>query len=144
MVRVLKQSRVSSLIIQAALLSTELEQIFTNVTATNDASVLAKAEVRAVFGETSQQQEEKEDDGKRKPISDDDDCGVCFEALKDAREAELDWCKDGCGKSIHKECWNMWRRQVKFKRKRYHRVRNNDEKITVMEIHLSIVLDFKA
>jgi len=110
MVRVLKQSRMSSLIIQAALLSTELESIFANVSTANDASVLATTEVRAVFGEKPAP-EEKKKDGKRKEITDDDDCGVCFEALIEANEKDLDWCKDGCGKSIHKQCWSMWRKQ---------------------------------
>ena len=97
--------------IQAALLSSELETIFANVPATsNDASVLARAEVRAAFGDASAATEDK--DEKRKPIGDDDDCGVCFEPLKEAKETQLDWCKDGCGKSIHKQCWSMWRRQV--------------------------------
>ena len=115
MVRVLKQPRHSNLIIQAALLSTELETIFANVPETNDRAVLANSAVLAAFGETADEgsKEAVEEKGKQKPITDEDDCPVCFEALKDSPPSQLDWCREGCGKSIHVQCWKMWKSQGK-------------------------------
>jgi hypothetical protein len=57
--------------------------------------------------EEEQEKESKEEDSKvaRKPI--DDPCPICLEELKE-NEEDLDYCKYGCGKSIHSKCFFMW------------------------------------
>lgn len=36
----------------------------------------------------------------------DEDCGVCLEAM-DAEKEPLVWCKTGCGKSMHEQCYHQ-------------------------------------
>ncbi|XP_014562465.1 hypothetical protein COCVIDRAFT_10920 [Bipolaris victoriae FI3] len=38
-------------------------------------------------------------------------CAICLDALDAASEAEEEetvWCKDGCGKSVHRVCFEVW------------------------------------
>jgi protein tyrosine phosphatase len=47
------------------------------------------------------------------------DCTICLEALIDEDGTRLDdltWCKDGCGKSVHKHCFDVWKTQCQNRR----------------------------
>jgi len=45
---------------------------------------------------------------RRLPV--DEECAICFEGvLADTEVDELVWCKAGCGKSVHKECFEVWK-----------------------------------
>lgn len=41
------------------------------------------------------------------------DCAICCEDLKQAEpeegNADLVWCRDGCGQSVHRDCFDSWR-----------------------------------
>ncbi|KAF1938350.1 hypothetical protein EJ02DRAFT_457919 [Clathrospora elynae] len=36
------------------------------------------------------------------------ECGVCLEGMLGEYGGELDWCKHGCGKSVHQKCLDTW------------------------------------
>ena len=40
----------------------------------------------------------------------DDNCPICMDELQ--KEEELDYCKYGCGKTIHKNCFVMWTKKI--------------------------------
>jgi hypothetical protein len=42
----------------------------------------------------------------RQPVT--GECAVCLEDMLDGEGATA-WCKDGCGKSVHKECFDGWK-----------------------------------
>jgi hypothetical protein len=42
---------------------------------------------------------------RRLPVS--DDCPICYDSMQG--QIALDWCKGGCGQSVHKECMDVWR-----------------------------------
>ena len=46
----------------------------------------------------------------RKPIDEDESCPICYEDLTAEEESEgrLDWCRQGCGKSVHRHCLAIW------------------------------------
>jgi hypothetical protein len=45
---------------------------------------------------------------KRKPIEDDDDCPVCYESFAETKDEQTNWCRAGCGKSVHQSCFLKW------------------------------------
>ena len=46
-------------------------------------------------------------DTPQKELSDDDSCPICMESLLNCGQA-LDWCRGGCGNSLHEECLRVW------------------------------------
>jgi hypothetical protein len=45
---------------------------------------------------------------RRQPVT--GECAVCLEELDGATSMDsFAWCKDGCGKSVHGECFDTWR-----------------------------------
>lgn len=73
---------------QAAFLTSELEEIFTN------AGPLPTETVGA-----------DDKDGKRKPIE--GDCPICCEELS-AETETIVWCQAACGNNLHKSCFDQW------------------------------------
>jgi hypothetical protein len=43
-------------------------------------------------------------------ISIDEECGICYEEMMSEGDSTLVWCKCGCGKSVHTECFEEWRK----------------------------------
>lgn len=44
----------------------------------------------------------------------DDICSICYDDEDDVSEcdaSELVWCKSGCGRSVHKDCFEVWQRE---------------------------------
>lgn len=46
----------------------------------------------------------------RKPVDDEDDCPICYESFADTKAEPLVWCKASCGKSLHRDCFEKWRK----------------------------------
>ena len=44
----------------------------------------------------------------RREIGEDDACPICMESLADEGRGRLDWCKGGCGNSVHRRCMQVW------------------------------------
>jgi len=48
----------------------------------------------------------------RKPIDEEEGepCPICYEdiLLREEEEEQLDWCRQGCGKSVHRSCLKVW------------------------------------
>ncbi|KAF2110908.1 hypothetical protein BDV96DRAFT_603516 [Lophiotrema nucula] len=49
----------------------------------------------------------------------DDECPICFEdgALSENNIEELVWCKKECGRSVHKSCFESWKKTCRRNRK---------------------------
>ena len=43
----------------------------------------------------------------QKEIAEDDSCPICMESLLNCGQP-LDWCRAGCGNSLHEECLRVW------------------------------------
>lgn len=76
------------LMYQAAFLTSELHEIFTNAGPLPTDSV-----------------SEEDKDGKRKPVE--GDCPICCEELATDAEPTV-WCKAACGNNLHKSCFDQW------------------------------------
>lgn len=48
----------------------------------------------------------EDDDEDEEDEEDDDD-----DDEYDEEEGELVWCKDGCGQSVHKDCFETWKKE---------------------------------
>ncbi len=90
MVNVLKAPE--HLAYQLALLSTELEEIFTAAPSTPQSS--------------SASSEDTSHPGKRKPVE--GDCPICVMEFSDAEQADIVWCKAACGNNVHRHCFEQW------------------------------------
>lgn len=76
---------------QLALLSCELEDIFSNAPPiVEDGDSLTTGE----------------GDKRRKPIE--GDCPICFNEMEVHKPEEIVWCRAACGQNVHKECFEMW------------------------------------
>jgi hypothetical protein len=44
----------------------------------------------------------------------DEECSICYEDkfLSDCDPADLVWCRSGCGRTVHKSCFDEWRNQL--------------------------------
>jgi hypothetical protein len=109
--RVLKVSRHSPLIYQQALLTSELNEIFTKADVqTNDSSILAEQPIRDAY-----QAKTGDPDViltvttiEQKPITNDDECPICFESMINEKTNIL-FCSTSCGNNMHKNCFDKWR-----------------------------------
>jgi E3 ubiquitin-protein ligase ZSWIM2 len=43
----------------------------------------------------------------QKEVTEEDSCPICMEAMLHCGQA-LDWCRAGCGNSLHEECLRVW------------------------------------
>jgi len=109
--RVLKVSRNSPLLYQQALLTNELNEIFTKADEqNNDSSVLAEQPIREAYhaktGDPNVILTVK--NIEQKPITIDDECPICFESMMNEKDNIL-FCSTSCGNNIHKSCFEKWR-----------------------------------
>eukprot|EP00611_Tribonema_gayanum_P027067 TRINITY_DN6589_c0_g1_i4.p1 TRINITY_DN6589_c0_g1~~TRINITY_DN6589_c0_g1_i4.p1 ORF type:complete len:479 (+),score=164.23 TRINITY_DN6589_c0_g1_i4:36-1472(+) len=114
--KVLKQPLDSPHIYQAALLQSELQEIFENAPP-SAADVLANQRVRKEFeklsGKVADGEAAEEEQKGGRAIEADDECPICFEGLLPEPGSAvpgrpLVCCNGGCGKSLHKECQGAW------------------------------------
>jgi hypothetical protein len=91
---------------------TDLTEMFANIPQVTS-NLIVNPEIRSLYkqktGESDNSKElDKDEDGKVKRQSTNDICPICLDNLEDGDINDLDYCKYGCGKSIHKNCFNMW------------------------------------
>ncbi|CAF1264951.1 unnamed protein product [Adineta ricciae] len=125
--RVLKVDSRSRLLYQRALLTNELNEIFANADAQqnaifNDSNILAEQEVRKAYQVTTGDSNTildtvadatvPETVVKQKTITADDDCPICCESMEDKAgdPANILFCSTSCGNNMHNNCFNQWRR----------------------------------
>ncbi|CAF3762064.1 unnamed protein product [Adineta steineri] len=109
--RVLKVDRNSPLIYQQALLTTELNEIFTKADLqNNDSSVLAEQPIReAYYAKTGDPDVILTSTNvTQKIIAADDECPICFESMIND-ENNIIFCSTSCGNNMHKNCFEKWR-----------------------------------
>ncbi|ORX97519.1 hypothetical protein K493DRAFT_314040 [Basidiobolus meristosporus CBS 931.73] len=99
--KVLRVSSESPYIYQAALLTSELEEILTNAP---DVTSLANEKTRKAYEAHCQGGAEESDSSLRKAIT--GECPICYEEMKPTDQ--LVWCKVQCGNNVHEECWSHW------------------------------------
>lgn len=44
----------------------------------------------------------------KKDIDDTDSCPICCELFFETKDEETVWCRESCGKSVHKSCFEKW------------------------------------
>ncbi|KIL64334.1 hypothetical protein M378DRAFT_186759 [Amanita muscaria Koide BX008] len=91
---------------QKALLSSELEEIFSQAPLAPNCVAHAHvldAHVRA----TAQFSGPSSQSTKKRWPTKDDDCPICYETMFGVAENGLKFC-DACGNAIHEECWKQW------------------------------------
>ena len=93
----------------------KLKEIFSNIN--TDSRFIADNELRNAYIKKIKNESKNEENnfGIKKQIKD-NNCPICIEELKE--NETLDYCKFGCGKSIHKECFNIWSRKREANEKR--------------------------
>ncbi|KAJ9103187.1 hypothetical protein QFC21_002610 [Naganishia friedmannii] len=123
--KVMRISETSELWYQKAYLRSEIEEIFANAPVNQFNSAQASASVQKAFRKhmglepTSAEEDSdkaaaddlRDDEGKRKPVEG-DECPICADEMADggqgANELVYDLGAGGCGKSLHKQCFQMW------------------------------------
>lgn len=110
--RVLKVPRNSSLLYQQALVTNELNEIFSKADEqNNDVSIYAEDSIRQAYrvktGDPNVILPTKIIE--QKSITDDDECPICYEKLLDEQNNIL-FCSTSCGNNLHKNCFEKWRR----------------------------------
>eukprot|EP01083_Nonionella_stella_P025481 70152_1 len=109
--KVLRVASHSEYLYQKALLTTELDEVFSAAPQTLFGSVLANASVRTKYKKSmGQDVDEDEEDAAgqmaRKPL-DGADCPVCMEEFKGSEATT--YCRARCGNNVHVQCFNEWR-----------------------------------
>ncbi|TFY60316.1 hypothetical protein EVJ58_g5233 [Rhodofomes roseus] len=107
--KVLQVTQASGYWYQKALLTSELQDVFSHAPLAPNA--LAHAHVREAYARatgkaSSSSAAAKQSDKKRVP-GPDDDCPICYENMHRAKENTLVWCEE-CGNGLHKECFTQW------------------------------------
>ncbi|TFK18862.1 hypothetical protein FA15DRAFT_674946 [Coprinopsis marcescibilis] len=99
----------TSLWYQKALVSSELQEIFSiaRIAPNSVANPRVQAAYARVTGKSSSPNEPKLSQKKRIP-GEGDDCPICYDTMYKAAEAILVFC-DGCGNAVHKICFSKWR-----------------------------------
>lgn len=87
----------------------ELTAMFTHIPHVTS-NLIVNSTIRDLYkSKVSELQKDEEKEGTIKQKSTNDLCPICLENLEDGNE--LDYCRYGCGKSIHKLCFEMWCRK---------------------------------
>ncbi|KAI0033393.1 hypothetical protein K488DRAFT_47803 [Vararia minispora EC-137] len=110
--KVLQVSQSSELWYQKALLSEELETIFSEAPLAPNALAhphVLEAYTRATGRQPSASalQDGGAATGKRRMPSEGDDCPVCYESMLGTGEKTLTFC-EACGNALHDECFRQW------------------------------------
>jgi len=98
-----------------ALLTSELEQIFTNAPPAPNS--IAHAHIREAYARATGKiptDAPAADAGKknRRIPGPDDDCPICYDGMHGVAETTLIFCEE-CGNALHKECFQQWQRTAK-------------------------------
>ncbi|SGY24324.1 BQ5605_C037g11645 [Microbotryum silenes-dioicae] len=113
MLKVLQVNPSSNLWYQAALLLTELEEIFASARPTpqDEQTRRAQAAYRKVVGkEESDALEAPDSSSKNRVPEEGDACPVCYEDYEAGKVQGLVFC-ESCGNGLHAECFRSWSRQ---------------------------------
>ncbi|KAH9818697.1 hypothetical protein DFH28DRAFT_958887 [Melampsora americana] len=117
-IKVLGVSISSPLYYQQALLTEELEAIFSEAPeAPNDPT---SQHLRSVYAAATGKAPTKaplEVPSRRKPIEEGDDCPICYEELPCDSTKGIVFCEDGCGKGLHAECHQQYANNLKGQHK---------------------------
>ncbi|KAF8663994.1 hypothetical protein AX16_000845 [Volvariella volvacea WC 439] len=113
--KVLQVPQFSGLWYQKALLTSELESIFSSAPiAPNSVSNprLQDAYARATGKGAGKRKRGDEDEGgssskKRRVLTQEDDCPICYETMGGSKESDLVWC-ESCKNAVHDVCWKQW------------------------------------
>lgn len=81
----------------------ELKDLFSNIPS-KTSQLLVSENLREAY-QKLQNENQSTSEEIRREISPEDICPVC---LEDLNEGESDFCRYGCGKSIHRVCYEMW------------------------------------
>lgn len=101
----------SPLVYQAALVSSELEELFRCMEnrRVGGTDVLANEQVRSKYAASLKSDGDDADttdtSSKRKTLEQDADCPICFDTLASGK---LTFCKSTCGTNFHEECVTRW------------------------------------
>jgi len=109
--RVLKVNRNSPLLYQQALLTNELNEIFTKADEqNNDLSILAEQPIREAYHAKTGDPDVilTAKNVEQKPITNDDECPICYESMLNEKD-NIIFCSTSCGNNIHKNCFEKWR-----------------------------------
>ena len=71
----------------------------------------AKKKDRDLYKEIMKEKNSKFAQVEQKKLTNNDDCPICLEKLLNGEK--LDYCKYFCGNSIHKKCFEMWKKTKK-------------------------------
>ncbi|EGG02123.1 uncharacterized protein MELLADRAFT_117636 [Melampsora larici-populina 98AG31] len=108
----------SQLYYQPALLTNELEDIFSAAPeAPNDPTSQHLRSVYAAATGKAPVDAALEVPSRRKPIEEGDDCPICYEELPCDSTKDIVFCEDGCGKGLHAECHQQYANNLKGQRK---------------------------
>lgn len=107
--KVLQVSQSSGLWYQKALLSSELQEIFSHAPPAPNSVINQRARdayARAT-GKATTPSEESEAAKKRRTPGPEDDCPICYESMHGVEGNTLIWCET-CANAVHKECFTQW------------------------------------
>ncbi|KAH9064114.1 hypothetical protein EDB87DRAFT_1374111 [Lactarius vividus] len=108
--KVLQVPQSSGLWYQKALLTNELESIFTN--APLAPGVLAHDSVRSAYASATGKNQTAESSFTNKRVpGPEDSCPICYESMYGESEGRLIFCEQ-CGNALHSECFEQWRRSA--------------------------------
>lgn len=115
LLKVMGLNRDSPHVYQAALLTSELEDMFTTMQnrRVGGVNVMANASVQKAYASLQKGEEPSDGDAaggvKRKSLDDDADCPICFDAMN--AQSSLTHCKAMCGTNFHADCIRRWCQQ---------------------------------
>ncbi|KAI0636763.1 hypothetical protein C8Q77DRAFT_1094450 [Trametes polyzona] len=96
---------------QKALLTSELEEIFSN--APRAPASVANERVRRAYAQaTGKELPSTTQAGQKRLPQEEDDCPICYENMYRVAETLLTFCGE-CGNGLHKECFGQWAKAAK-------------------------------
>ena len=111
MLKVIGLDPESPLVYQAALLQSELQELFALLASRRvGKAVMANDKVKKSYASLSMTGiDDSVVDVGHKSLADDSDCPICFDALVESSES-LSYCRAACGTHFHADCINRWLR----------------------------------
>ncbi|KAJ7874897.1 hypothetical protein B0H13DRAFT_1632922 [Mycena leptocephala] len=109
--KVLQVTQASGVWYQKALLTSELETIFSNAPLAPNA--LAHPRIREAYARATGKSQapstpEASTGPKKRVPGEDDDCPICYDNMHGAAEGSLTFCEE-CGNAVHGECFAQWK-----------------------------------
>ncbi|CAF1940175.1 unnamed protein product [Rotaria magnacalcarata] len=109
--RVLKVSRSSPLLYQQALVTDELNEIFSKADAQyNGSYILAEQSIREAYHAKTGDPDViiNPKTIQQKTITNEDECPICYESMINDKNNVI-FCSKSCGNNMHKNCFEQWR-----------------------------------